>query len=140
MGEGAPMAGSTQSVDHHNSDQPAFSIGRWIWTNIQRPNHYVAFVKTVPLQRRQEVVRVRIIASSYYELFLNGEYVARGPVYGDPHWCLYDELSFTPAADAKQLNITILVHHSDGANILSLLPAPGGVIADFYGDDWHIGT
>jgi hypothetical protein len=73
---------------------------------------------------------VRITASNSYDLFLNGDYVARGPVPGDPRWCLYDELSFTPPAGIQQLHITIVAHHSVGTTILALLPAPGGVVAE----------
>src|SRR5690349_9439261 len=81
------MTNSVQSPNHQDSDRTIFANGHWIWTEAQRPNHYAVFAKTVPL-RRQEEVHVRITASSYYDLFLNGNYIARGPVHGDPRWCL----------------------------------------------------
>lgn len=61
-----------------------FSPARWIWAPAQQQNQYPLFVKSVPLSSSGTPVRICIAASSHYELFLNGEFVARGPVHGDP--------------------------------------------------------
>jgi hypothetical protein len=134
-----PASVSKDTASHDRTD-PVFSIGRWIWTDTQRPNQYVVFAKTAPLPHQPDPIRVRITASSYYDLFLNGHYIARGPVPGDPRWRLYDELSFMPPEGALQLHIAIVVHHSVGTPILALLPAPGGVIAEVSGRDLQLGT
>ena len=117
-----------------------FSPGRWIWTDASGPNSYVAFVKNVPLKHPNRPVHVRITASSHYELFLNGDFVGRGPVYGDPQWCLYDEWVYTPASDSNTLHIVIVAHHSAGTRILAVKPAPGGVLALFTGEELECGT
>jgi hypothetical protein len=130
---GADAAGQTQA-------DAGFVRGRWIWTEAPGPNQYVVFANTVALPPQPGPIRVRIAASSFYDLYLNGAYLGRGPVAGDPHWCLYDELIFTPAPAARQLHIAIVAHYSRGTRILALLPAPGGIIAELSGQDLQLGT
>jgi alpha-L-rhamnosidase len=120
--------------------ESSFSPGRWIWSDAPGPNPYVAFVKTVSLTHRNRPVHVRITASSHYELFLNGDFVGRGPVYGDPQWCLYDEWVYTPSAERDRLEIVIVAHHSTGTRILAVKPAPAGVLALFTGKELECGT
>lgn len=117
-----------------------FPNGQWIWTTDESPNLYVAFVQTVPLSPNSGTVGIRITASSHYELYINGDFVSRGPVYGDPLWCLYDELTYTPAPNAEQLHIVVVVHNSHGTPILALRPAPGGLLASFTVADQTFGT
>jgi hypothetical protein len=116
-----------------------FAPGQWIWTPTRQKNDYAVFVKDIALPEIGTPLRILISASFYYELWINGEFVARGPVHGDPQWCQYDELSFTPSAETKVLCATILVHHED-AYVHSVLPAPAGVVALFEVGDVHIGT
>lgn len=104
-----------------------FSPGQWIWTPNEPRNQYALFVKSVPLNGPAPI-HIRVSASFHYELFLNGQFVARGPVHGDPQWCQYDELTWTPTSEERTLHITILAHHED-VYIHSLSPAPSGVIA-----------
>ena len=114
-----------------------FAPGAWIWTATRRPNHYALFAKTITLPTPAPL-HIRITASSHYELWINGEWLARGPVHGDPQWCQYDTLAYTPRS-AGPLHIAVLVHHED-AYVHCLLPAPGGVIAAFEGGDLRFGT
>lgn len=117
-----------------------FSTGRWIWTDETCPNQYVAFVKNAALTHRGRPIHIRITASSHYELFINGDFVGRGPVYGDPQWLLYDELEYTPQPEQDSLQIVIVAHHSVGTRILALRPAPAGVLASFTGEELEFGT
>ncbi len=103
-----------------------FSTAHWIWSREQLPNAYVLFAKDLALPG--ERVRVRISASYHYELYINGDFVARGPVHGDPAWCQYDEWTYEGEGDS--LHVAILAHHS-AADLHYLLPAPPGLIAEF---------
>ncbi|OHB41600.1 MAG: hypothetical protein A2Y13_03910 [Planctomycetes bacterium GWC2_45_44] len=100
-------------------------------------NQFVLFAKTLNLPKPCKSVFVRISASFYYELFMNGEFVNRGPVYGDPKWCGYDEFEHTFDQETNTIDISIIVHHCSGIKILSTLDAPLGLIADFrIGTKW----
>lgn len=117
-----------------------FSVGRWIWCEGTSQNAYVMFAKTVHLPAPGMPVGVRISASYHYELYINGSFIARGPVHGDPRWCQYDELVYETEDACDELSISILVHHSRGTHLHYLLPAPGGLIAEFQAGDLCLGT
>jgi alpha-L-rhamnosidase len=115
----------------------AFSTGKWIWTpGAERRNHFALFTRSLPVSG-SPVVRVRMTASYHYELYINGVFVNRGPVHGDPNWCQYDELVYVCGPGEDTLDIAVVVHHSSGKNIHYLLPAPPGLIAEFaMGETW----
>jgi len=117
-----------------------FSKGKWIWCRETPNNAYTLFVKTVPLSDASSPVHVRITASYHYELYVNGTFIARGPVHGDPHWCQYDELEYAPKDGMSLLHVAILVHHSSGTHLHYQLPAPGGLIAELRVGGQHLGT
>ncbi|HLK57044.1 MAG TPA: hypothetical protein VKU00_10790 [Chthonomonadaceae bacterium] len=117
-----------------------FATGRWIWTDESGPNQYVAFVKNVALAHQGGPLQIHITASSHYELYIDGDFVGRGPVYGDPQWCLYDAWTYTPHSERDDLQIVIVAHCSSGTRILAVKPAPGGVLARFAGEDLECGT
>jgi hypothetical protein len=131
--------------------QEIFGGAQWIGPGETTGNAYFALVKTVSLLPGAEMsgtrdgggvnspIHIRITASSYYELFLNGDFIGRGPVYGDPQWCLYDEWTYTPTTE--QLQVVIVVHHATARGILALRPAvKGGALASFVGENITFGT
>jgi alpha-L-rhamnosidase len=118
-----------------------FPDARWIWCRGAAANAYVLFCRTVALPNAGAPLRVRISASYHYELWVDGAFVARGPVHGDPQWCQVDELEVPCPGDADRwLHVTILVHHSAGTHLHYLLPAPGGLIATFEVGELRFGT
>jgi hypothetical protein len=117
-----------------------FATTQWIWCEDTPPNAYVLFCQRIDLPAPGAPVQVRISASYHYELFLNGAFVMRGPVHGDPQWCQYDELEYVPAEDETALDVLILVHHAGEINLAYLLPAPGGMIAEFQVGELCVGT
>ncbi len=110
----------------------SFQRAAWIGTPQSVPNQYALFVKNISLPRSVSTLRIRVSASHHYELFLNGRFVARGPVHTAPDWCQYDSLEYTLPQDEKTVHITFLVHHSPGIYLHYLLPSPGGLIAEFH--------
>ena len=116
-----------------------FTLGQWIWTPETWPNHYALFVRTVTADAPISTLTVLVTASHYYELWVNGQWMARGPVPGDPHWCQYDEVACTLAEPTREVQVVLLAHHVD-CPVISLLPAPGGVIAELRAEGLHCGT
>ncbi len=110
------------------SDYP-FSPGAWIWIDETRTNHFVAFARTITAHEATRVVRLRVSASYHYELYVNGRFVNRGPVHGDPKWCHYDEVEYTAEEAQHEFRVFAVVHHSADTHLHYLTPAPAGFIA-----------
>jgi len=117
-----------------------FHNARWIWTPDSRPNDYTVFVRTVPWSGSREPLQATIVASSHYELYINGDFVGCGPVFGDPQWRLYDALTYIPSSDTDSLQIIVVAHNSTGISLLAQRTAPGGVRASFSGGGADFGT
>jgi hypothetical protein len=115
-------------------------VAEWIWSKEPKRNQYVLFVQDVTLPDATTPLHIRISASFHYELYINGAFVARGPVHGDPQWCQYDEMLYGGDNKTTQLHVAILVHHSSEINLHYLLPAPGGLRAEFRLGEWRLGT
>jgi len=113
-----------------------FYPGKWIWCKKKNPNQYVLFCKNIICNKPETGLKIKITASSHYELYLNGNFIGRGPVHGNPKWQHYDEYIFNKEETEKLfggrniLSITILVHHTD-FRVHYMLPAPPGLIAVF---------
>jgi alpha-L-rhamnosidase len=106
-----------------------FSEARWIWTGQRFPNAYALFARTFTLPAGETKASLRVTASHHYELWVNGRFLARGPVHGDPAWMQYDELTVEADQPGQTLEFLFLVHHSDGIHLHYLLPQPAGLIA-----------
>lgn len=121
---------------------PPFANAHYIWT--QGPhghNQFALFTRSIPCPPLS-VACIRVFASYEYELYVNGEFTGRGPVYGDPQWVQYDEYVVVGSADSETLDIAAVVHHSDGIELAYQIPAPAGFIADITinGLTWGTGT
>ncbi len=110
-------------------DSP-FDDAKWIWSPNHLKNHYALFVKDLELSRKGRELEVWITASYHYELFVNGEFVNRGPVHGDPEWCLYDHLKHKLNGE-RTLHVAVVVYHWSDTDVQYQRPAPGGLIARF---------
>ena len=117
-----------------------FGPARWIWSPTARKNHYALFARTIPLPAGTHQVNVRIAASQHYELWLNGRFVERGAVLGDPQWCQYDEIAFDLPDPSETLHVAILVHHASGTHVHCLIPGPPGICTRFDAVGTTIGT
>ena len=108
-----------------------FRTARWIWSGEERPNQFVLFRRVIDLEKPVDSLEVTIYASYHYELYLNGVFINRGPVHGDPAWCQYDEFTSRLASATNRLEVVILAHHSTGTYLHYLTEAPAGLIATF---------
>ncbi len=117
-----------------------FSTARWVWCQGAPDNAYVLFARTVVLPARGTPLRVKIAASYHYELYLDGTFVGRGPVHGDPQWCQVDEWGYVPGPEVESVQVSVLVHHARGTHLHYLLPAPGGLRAEVTAGASCVGT
>ncbi len=112
---------------------------QWIWSAEETDNQYVLFCKTLrnpdPEGSPPGPLHVRIAASHHYVLYVNGKYVARGPVHGDPAWCQYDDVQVDWPEGESRVIVAVLVHHARGTSIACIIPSRGGLLVQIeFGD------
>ena len=109
----------------------------WIWCEGEsRPrNFYLHARKTFKLDNKPDTATLRITADSRYKLFVNGNYVGRGPVPSDPHRLSYDTYDISALLNKGKNVIAVLVHHF-GQGTYSYIPGRAALIceADIDGD------
>jgi hypothetical protein len=99
----------------NETDIPVQSLdASWIWVNEDIEAHTILARKTFSLYEGFKKVVLRITASSQYQLFVNGEYVCRGPARCAPHHQSYDVLDITKMMKAGENLIAVRVHHQKG--------------------------
>lgn len=118
----------------------SFTASQWIWGSESRRNHFMLFTRTVSVPEEISLIRIRITASYHYELFINGTFINRGPVHGDPRWCNYDQLTYVPDPADSELQISVIVRHSSDIYLHYLTPAPAGLRAEFHLGETIVGT
>ena len=112
----------------------------WIWSENNSRNQHVLFVKNVKSTKLSGKLNIKITAAYHYELFINGKFVSRGPVHGNPENCLFDELSYDLTKD-KELNIAIVVNYYKDTHIHYLIPTEtGGLTAEFSSENLSFST
>lgn len=138
----AALALSFAASASRSQEMPASPLGRpwtgkWIWTAGEKAprNSYTYFRKALPLEeapRPQRPVRVHLTADSRYQLWVNGEFVGRGPVRSDRRWLYYDTWDLTPHLRKGDNAIAVLVHHY-GESTFQYMQGRGGLLADVTG-------
>lgn len=99
-----------------------------IWTSGPTPEKqaYVVFRKTFELLDVKPNTTMKIFADSRYMLWINGQYVLRGPCRFNPKWPEYDSLSIQPYLKKGKNAIVILVHnYGDAINGRIMKHVPG---------------
>ena len=88
----------------------------FIWSQIDTPEkpQYVAFRKKLALSQDPYEACLHLFADSRYILWINGNYVERGPCRFDPKGPQYDSVDVTPYLRKGDNVIAILVHHYHG--------------------------
>jgi hypothetical protein len=107
--------------------EDAFRGAEWIWTSVKRRNQFVLFAQNIELLKAGQL-NITVTASHTYELYINGEYVMRGPVHGDPKWCQFDRYVYDPG-DERNLQIVFVVHYSADIYLHYVLPSQAGLRA-----------
>ena len=86
----------------------------WIWADEKLESDAIFVRNDFSLYEGFDNVTLRITASSQYQLYINGEYVCRGPARSAPHHQSYDILDITKMMYVGENLIAVRVHHQDG--------------------------
>ncbi len=73
-------------------------------------NRFVYFRKTFPLDALPQATPLHISADGRYQLFVNGNFLGRGPARCDPAFQYYDSYEIAPHLRPGQNVIAVLVH------------------------------
>ena len=102
---------------------------KWIWCGGEASpkNFYLYLRKTVEVEKRIKSAVVQMTADSRYNLYLNGQYLGRGPARCDPRWQSYDTYDVTTYLRKGKNVFAALVHHY-GTGTFSYIPGRGGFL------------
>ena len=126
-------------------EEPIEWEAQWIWMKEELKSDIILARRTFELSEILEKVILRITASSLYQLYINGEYVLRGPARSAPHHQSYDILNVASLLKKGENTIAIRAHHQKGkisyhfqdrAGLLVQLELPDSkIISD---DSWRV--
>src|SRR5688572_1469499 len=65
---------------------------KWIWDNgkANPTNYFLMLRRNFRLATKPESAVLHLTSANRYKLFLNGQYVGRGPARSDPRWKSFD--------------------------------------------------
>lgn len=108
-----------------------FEKSRWIWPeshNWDLHNSYALFRKEFSLTKLPARAPLFITADQSYQLYLNGQYVCRGPARGyQSHWP-YDELDVRPFLQRGRNVIAVRAHNPGFSNFQYLTQGFAGLL------------
>lgn len=119
----------------------------WIWADETQNEKAILARKTFVLNTVPKEAVLRISASSQYQLYVNGEYVCRGPARSAPHHQSYDILDISKMLQPGDNLIAVRVHHKDGkrsyqyegrAGLLAQLNTNEGDTVLISNSDWKL--
>lgn len=108
--------------------------GKWIWTPGEPAprNSYTYFRKRFTLERAPKEARLLLTADSRYQVWVNGEFIGRGPVRSDRRWLYYDNWGVDKYLKKGENSIAVLVHHY-GEWTFQYMQGRGGLLAEVVG-------
>ena len=104
-------------------------LGKWIWIGSPEPvpNSYIQARRTFSLRSAPTSALVKTCADDRYKLFVNGQYVGKGPVRSPEGYCYFDTHDITELLKKGDNVIAFLVHHI-GENTYSSAPGKPGLV------------
>jgi len=104
-----------------------FGRAQWIWCEGDPvpQNFYLYCRQSVDLGAGLRSAEVHVTADSRYKLFVNGEFVGRGPARYDQRWQSYDTYDILPFLQEGENVISAIVHQY-GVEIHSYVLGRGG--------------
>lgn len=108
--------------------------GLWIWgssgTALHHRNEYIYARRTFDLPAKPVAAQVRISADNRYQLYVNGQYVCRGPARCEPGHQSYDEIDLVPYLKQGRNCIAALAHHYGESTFQSIHRGGLGFLLD----------
>lgn len=99
----------------NEQENPSFSWkAAWIWPDEKIESDVLLARRTFQLDKVPNEAILRITASSQYQLYVNGDYVCRGPARCAPHHQSYDILNISGLLQKGKNSIAVRVHHQKG--------------------------
>ncbi|MCK5279791.1 MAG: alpha-L-rhamnosidase N-terminal domain-containing protein, partial [Cyclobacteriaceae bacterium] len=87
---------------------------QWIWLDENIESDVMLARRFFELTEAPKEAILRITASSKYQLYVNGEYVCRGPARSAPHHQSYDILNISGLLHAGKNTLAVRIHHQKG--------------------------
>jgi len=106
---------------------PGEWAAQWIWANSDpQPFHFFMMTRrSFDLENKPAQAKLEITASDRYMLYVNGEYLGRGPARSDPLWTSYDIYDLASNLRPGKNTIAVLAYHYGCANNYTRLPRAG---------------
>ncbi|MFC1734606.1 family 78 glycoside hydrolase catalytic domain [Candidatus Hydrogenedentota bacterium] len=100
---------------------------KWIWDGgeVRPRNHHFYLRKTFELESVPVGAFASVCADSKYILYVNGEYIGRGPVRSDPRRQYFDEYDIAEYLRPGENVIAALVHHYGEPNYSYIMGRAG---------------
>ena len=106
-----------------------FDGPKWIWCKDQLPNIYCCARGKIDLPAQSAVGRIRVVADSRYQLWVNGEYIGQGPTpFKRPH-VFFDSFEVTSRLRVGT-NIIAILGNYHGVEHCTYTPGPPGILAE----------
>jgi alpha-L-rhamnosidase len=86
----------------------------WIWLDEKIQSDAMLARRTFQVDNLPDSAILRITASSQYQLYVNSQYVCRGPARCAPHHQAYDILNISGLLMKGKNSIAVRVHHQKG--------------------------
>ncbi len=108
----------------------SFRDAKWIWDHgsVNPRNYYLCFRRRVTIDNEVVDARLNITADSRYTLWINGQWINRGPVRGWQKQWFYDTYDVTSYLKPGKNVIAVLVHHY-GIGTSQYIAERGGFLA-----------
>lgn len=87
---------------------------QWIWLPKGTTSDVMLARKSFRLDNLPQDAKIQITATSLYQLYVNGEYVRRGPARSAPHHQSYDILDLKPFLQKGENVLAVRVHYQQG--------------------------
>ena len=87
---------------------------KWIWLPEKMESDVMLARNSFNLKEKPAISKLRISASSKYELYINGKYVCQGPARSAPHHQSFDILDISSILQKGKNTIAARVHFQRG--------------------------
>ena len=134
----SPGSASDSGDSLHQAQIRTDWSGHWIWpSNVDADRNVYALFRRVFRTTRAEKLTIHITADNFYWLYLDGEFIHRGPVRSFPEYFSFD--TFDLNVDAGEHCLAVMVHHVGEINATMVTGRPG-FLADVYAGDEDLST